>query len=96
MREFLERQKNNALPLVIDVRRLDEWKDGHISGAVHIPMEEIAERIEAEVPEKSQEVIVYCASGNRSRRVVEALHAAGYLHAYNLDGGFFVYQMHTH
>ncbi len=95
MVEFLERQKNKTLPLVVDVRQPDEWEEGHIPDAMHIPMGEIADTIEATVPEKSQEFIIYCASGGRSRRVVEALHAAGYLNAYNLEGGFFVYQMHT-
>jgi len=95
MEDFLEREKTGQLPILLDVREPDEWADGHIDTAIHIPVAQVAGTIETVIPDKNAEIIVYCASGGRSRRVVEELVNMGYPHATNLDGGFFVYQMHT-
>lgn len=95
MRDFLERVQKGTVPLLIDIREPYEWDEGHIDGAIHIPMGELGQKIQQVVPDKETEFIVYCASGGRSRRAVDALQAAGYVHALNLEGGFFVYEMHT-
>ena len=50
----------------IDVREDDEWQEGHIPGAIHVPRGHLESRIEAAVPDKSTPLIVYCAVGNRS------------------------------
>ena len=68
---------------VLDVREPDEWAAGHIEGAVHIPLGQVADRID-EVPDG--QVLVVCKVGGRSGR------AAGYLvqqgrDVVNLDGG---------
>ena len=64
---------------LIDVRERDEFAEGHVPGAVNIPMSEINERID-ELPGEAFDVI--CRSG----RVVEALTARGH-DATNVDGG---------
>lgn len=81
--------------LVIDVRELDEWEDGFIPTAHHIPLGELAHVVEKKFPNKQADIVVYCASGGRSRRAVQAMELLGYTHAKNLDGGYFVYQMYT-
>ncbi|HEV7641379.1 MAG TPA: rhodanese-like domain-containing protein, partial [Gaiellaceae bacterium] len=45
----------------IDVREADEWQEGHLPGAVHIPRGFLESRVEGAAPDKSTEVVVYCA-----------------------------------
>jgi hydroxyacylglutathione hydrolase len=60
--------------VVLDVRRPDEWRDGHLDGAAHVPFWELEHRI-AEVP--SGEVWVHCASGFRASIAASLLDRAG-------------------
>jgi molybdopterin/thiamine biosynthesis adenylyltransferase/rhodanese-related sulfurtransferase len=75
--------------VVVDVREPEEWANGHIPGARHVPKSYLESRIEGAVPDRAQHVILYCASGNRSawatRTLVEDL---GYEHVENMTGGF--------
>jgi len=61
--------------LLLDVRTQGEWRAGHVDGATHIPVQELAARVD-EVP-ADRPVVVYCASGIRSARAVELLREAG-------------------
>ena len=72
----------------IDVREADEWQEGHIPGAVHVPRGYLESRIEGVVPDKSQPVVLYCAGGNRSAFAAKTLEELGYEHVYSLAGGF--------
>jgi sulfur-carrier protein adenylyltransferase/sulfurtransferase len=82
-----EQVSNGAV--VVDVREPEEWSAGHIPGAVPVPKSYFESRIEGAVPDRSQHVILYCASGNRSawatRTMVEDL---GYEHVESMTGGF--------
>jgi molybdopterin/thiamine biosynthesis adenylyltransferase/rhodanese-related sulfurtransferase len=71
----------------VDVRELDEWQEGHIPGAVHVPRGYLESRIEG-VAEKSKPVVVYCAAGNRSAFAAKTLAELGYEDVYSLRGGF--------
>ena len=57
---------NGAGPVLIDVREKDEWTEGFIPGARWIPRGFLELRIEDQVPERSSEVVLYCAGGTRS------------------------------
>lgn len=70
---------------VLDVREPDEWVDGHIPGAVHIPLGELAGRA-GEVP-ADRTVVVVCRSGNRSAQGREILRAAGLPRVTSMAGG---------
>jgi sulfur-carrier protein adenylyltransferase/sulfurtransferase len=72
----------------LDVREPAEWDLGHVPGALHIPRAQVGERIEREAPDKSRRVVVYCASGVRSRIAGQALLARGYERVQNLVEGF--------
>ena len=61
--------------IVLDVRRNDEWAEGHVEGAVHIPLHELEDRLE-EVPDA--EVWVHCASGYRASIAASLLDRAGH------------------
>ena len=70
--------------VALDVREEDEWAAGHIAGAVHIPLSDLARRRD-EIPQ-DRPIVAVCRSGNRSASVTEALVRAGY-RAENLAGG---------
>lgn len=63
---------------LIDVRTIEEYEGGHISGAQNIPLDEIEEAIRTAVPEKADVIIVYCRSGNRSAQAGKILEDLGY------------------
>ena len=73
---------------IIDVRESEEWDAGHLPGAKHVPRSYLESRIEGVVPDRSTQVILYCASGNRSaygtRTLVQEL---GYQHVRSMTGG---------
>jgi adenylyltransferase/sulfurtransferase len=72
--------------VLIDVREPYEWNAGHIEGAVHIPMNQVPQRL-AEIP-KDKEVVMICRSGGRSGHVQQhLLGAQGYSKVKNLVGG---------
>jgi sulfur-carrier protein adenylyltransferase/sulfurtransferase len=75
-------------PLVLDVREQDEWDEGHVPGAVHIPRGNLESRIERAEPDRSRPVVVYCAAGNRSAFAAKTLEELGYEDVVSLAGGF--------
>ena len=76
--------KDAAMPLVIDVRTVQEWNNGHLEGAVLIPYDQIGEKIGSVVKNKSQRIYVYCRTGHRARIAKEALEKMGYKDIINL------------
>ena len=57
----------------MDVRETEEYSVGHLPGAKHVPRGYLESRIEGAVPDRSQRVILYCASGNRSALAAHTL-----------------------
>jgi sulfur-carrier protein adenylyltransferase/sulfurtransferase len=74
--------------VLVDVRRFDEWEQGHIPGAIHIPRGSLESRIEGLVPDRDATIVVYCASGERSAFGAKSLAELGYEHVSSLAGGF--------
>ncbi len=72
----------------IDVREGDEWQEGHIPDAVHVPRGYLESRIETAVPDKATPVVLYCAAGNRSAFAAKTLAELGYTNVSSLRGGF--------
>ena len=72
----------------VDVRRQDEWDEGHIPGAIHIPRGSLESRIESRVPDHGAPVVLYCASGDRSALAAKSLEELGYENVVSLTGGF--------
>ena len=75
-------------PVVVDVREQDEWDEGHIPGAVHVPRGHLESRIERLAPDTSRPVVVYCSAGNRSAFAAKTLAELGYEDVVSLAGGF--------
>jgi molybdopterin/thiamine biosynthesis adenylyltransferase/rhodanese-related sulfurtransferase len=76
-----------APPLVVDVRERDEWDEGHLPRAVHIPRGSLESRIERAAPDRADPILVYCATGARSAFAAKTLEEMGYESVVNLDGG---------
>ena len=72
--------------IILDVRTQEEYDQGHISGAVLIPNTEIEERAEEELPDKDQLILVYCRSGNRSKKAAQILGELGYTNIKEFGG----------
>ena len=64
--------------IILDVRRADEFSQGHIPGAINIANEDIIDTEPAELKDKNQTIYVYCRSGNRSKQASAKLAAMGY------------------
>jgi sulfur-carrier protein adenylyltransferase/sulfurtransferase len=75
-------------PVVVDVREQDEWDEGHIAGAVHVPRGHLESRIERLAPDTARPVVVYCSAGNRSAFAAKTLTELGYEDVVSLAGGF--------
>lgn len=74
----------NRNAYLIDVRSIQEYKEGHLNGAINIPVFEIERKIEEVVKNKETDIIVYCSSGGRSRQAKEILDRLGFKNVYNL------------
>ena len=74
--------KNGAL--VIDVRSRSEFDSGHLTNAINIPLDEIESALPKRVTDKSQVLLLHCASGMRSGMAQKKLNRLGYTNAFNL------------
>jgi sulfur-carrier protein adenylyltransferase/sulfurtransferase len=80
--------EDGAPHVFVDVRPRDEWDEGHLPGALHVPRNNLESRVEALLPDKAQTLVVYCASGVRSAFATKTLRELGYDNAVNLEDGF--------
>ena len=72
--------------VVVDVRRQDEYDEGHIPGAILIPNESIETERPEELPDLYQIILIYCRSGRRSKEAAQKLADMGYLNIYEFGG----------
>ena len=72
--------------VILDVRRPDEYAEGHIPGAINVPNESIGDTKISELPYKNQLILVYCRSGRRSKEAAEKLVKLGYTNIVEFGG----------
>ena len=72
--------------IIVDVRRQDEYDEGHIPDAVLIPNESITDKKPDELPDLNQIILVYCRSGRRSKEASQKLADMGYTNVYEFGG----------
>ena len=70
---------------LVDVRTPNEFKGGHLPGAINIPLQQIGKRTDEIATDKP--IILVCASGNRSKSAAKILSRAGRTDVYNINGG---------
>jgi len=87
-REVHEMAQNGNGAVIVDVREQQEFEESHIPGALHVPRGHLESRIEGAAKDRSQRVILYCASGNRSALAAKTLHdELGYENVESMTGG---------
>jgi rhodanese-related sulfurtransferase len=72
--------------MILDVREQDEYDAAHIPGAILIPYTQIEEKADEMLPDKAQQILVYCRSGRRSKIAAEALAKLGYTNIKEFGG----------
>ncbi len=74
--------------VLLDVREKEEFRDGHLAGAISVPRGFLEMQVEGKVPDKSAPVITYCQSGVRSLLAGRILKEMGYTNVRSMGGGF--------
>ena len=88
---FIERHTSKMMELddghiIVDVRRQDEYDEGHIPGAICIPNESIGCDSPEALPDYDQIILIYCRSGRRSKEAAGKLAGMGYTNIYEFGG----------
>lgn len=86
MNEAVEMMETEKDYIILDVRTIEEYEEGHIPGAICVPNETIGENVIEELPDKGQVIFVYCRSGNRSKQAATKLAEQGYTNIYEFGG----------
>jgi rhodanese-related sulfurtransferase len=86
------RKLDSSQATVLDVREESEWNAGHVRGAEHLGKGIIERDIEAKVPDKNAEIILYCGGGFRSALSADNLQKMGYSNVYSMAGGWRAWQ----
>jgi rhodanese-related sulfurtransferase len=73
---------------LVDTREDNEWAKGRIAGAIHLGKGVIERDIEAAIPDKNAEIILYCGGGFRSALSADNLQKMGYKNVISMDGGW--------
>lgn len=84
--EALEIMNSEKDYIILDVRRPDEYSEGHITNAINIPNETIGDKEIPMLPQKDQLILVYCRSGNRSKQASKKLADLGYTNIKEFGG----------
>src|SRR5439155_5006489 len=74
--------------LVLDVREPDEYEQGALPGAIHIPRGNLESNIEGRIADRTAPVVVYCAGGTRSAFAAKTMQELGYTDVASMIGGF--------
>jgi len=85
----IDELKNKVLQgaILLDVRSKQEYREGHLRGAINIPDFEIVNRVAKEITKKNQLIVLYCQYGGRSQNAMTIMKKLGYTNVYNLHGG---------
>ena len=81
-------KNNGKSPVVLDVRESDEWRQGHLEGAIPLPRGFLEIKIESALPDKNAPIIAYCAGGVRSLLAAKAMKEMGYQDVSSMAGGY--------
>jgi rhodanese-related sulfurtransferase len=84
----LARVKKGEKLLLVDVREDNEWAKGRIAGAIHLGKGIIERDVEAAIPDKNAEIILYCGGGFRSALSADNMQKMGYKNVISMDGGW--------
>jgi rhodanese-related sulfurtransferase len=83
-----EKMEAGTLPFLVDVREESEYIVARLPGATHLGKGIIERDIEAAIPDKQAQIILYCGGGYRSALAADNLQKMGYTNVLSMDGGF--------
>src|SRR5882724_3694562 len=86
--EVKNRLERGEKATLLDVREKEEYREGHLDGAVSLPRGFLEMRVEETVPDKQTPIIAYCAGGTRSLIAARTLKEMGYTNVVSMTGGF--------
>ena len=79
---------NESGTIVLDVREPDEYEQGALPRAIHIPRGHLESQVEGRLPDREARIVVYCAGGTRSAFAAKTLEELGYRDVVSMSGGF--------
>lgn len=79
--------KNDSNTILLDVRSVQEFNEGHLLGALNLPLSDLKNKVSLLIPNHGQTIIVYCKMGGRSKKASAMLNKMGYTKVYQLKGG---------
>jgi adenylyltransferase/sulfurtransferase len=88
VQEVQELLQNDGKHALLDVREKEEYREGHLEGAVSLPRGFLEIKVESTVPDKSTPIVAYCAGGVRSLLAAKAMKEMGYQNVISMSGGY--------
>ena len=79
--------RNDSNIILLDVRSVQEFNEGHLLGALNLPLGELKNKVSLLISNHGQTIIVYCKMGSRSLKAANILNKMGYTNVYQLKGG---------
>lgn len=83
---------NRDDPVLLDTRSAEEYRQGHILGAVNIPHDQVQDRLDELAQWRERKILVYCRTGQRAAVAAAQLKKAGFGAVYKLNGGVLAWQ----
>ncbi|ARN74038.1 rhodanese-like domain-containing protein [Oceanicoccus sagamiensis] len=84
--ELVTRMADQSTPTIIDVRTAEEFQQGHVPGAIHVPYDNYKNALQALGLKAADEVVVYCEKGGRAKKVEHYLEQQGFGEVRHLEG----------
>ena len=86
------RKEGSARPQIVDVRTHAEWRSGHITGAIHVPITELGARLASLQLDRTRPIVAICRAAHRSIPAVRLLRQHGFQNACQLQGGMLAWR----
>ena len=87
-KDVIKAQKAGFCVTLIDVREKYEYEDGHLSGSINVPMDEVIDYLKQRKSPDGEQKVIYCNTGRRSKPVVYMLNKLENINAFNLMEGY--------
>lgn len=81
----LEEWRSHAGAVLLDVRTVGEYREGHIEGSLNVPLQNI-QAVKSSIPALDKPIYVHCLSGSRSAQAASVLKSMGYTNVTNIGG----------
>lgn len=78
---------------ILDVRTPEEYSRNRIKGSIHLPIDQVGNKITSIIPDKKQKIYVYCLSGARSTVAVDTMIKLGYTNVYSVKSGLLAWRV---